>query len=408
MFSISLPSLQGLWPSRSEKGVDIASVKIHDIQNAQERPASSLRHLLKLNHADNAVLYNGLRSQNQMSHVLSSSYLLGATQHDLNRIYEVAGKDLEHWEESPSEVCSYDWRDFLGKRNYQQAYINFFDDELVRLGYDWRQVVHDYLLTGEKPLINSMMSDLGHPIIHLAYAYEMSSREMATEALGLAATCYSDLHKYLEDPSYVQTEAAYHSASLFEILERVRADKSFDNLSDGHDGNTLDSVFQARESELLGHWNAWKIDDPIKQFRESQELAAALFVSTTPKDSKTDTYSLLLVHVLTTSHAVRILLPFLPARFQLSLVRQWLLVTLAIYIAQLRPQIDLDSIRSFNLEGRDWKSVAYTAVQGAHATDPHYLKAIRALREAADTWGDPDQFYLKAAVQFAHEFSGWS
>ena len=29
------------------------------------------------------------------------------------------------------------------------------------------------------------------------------------------------------------------------------------------------------------------------------------------------------------------------------------------------------------------------------------------MKEAANTWGDGDEFYLKAAVKFAEEFDGW-
>jgi hypothetical protein len=29
------------------------------------------------------------------------------------------------------------------------------------------------------------------------------------------------------------------------------------------------------------------------------------------------------------------------------------------------------------------------------------------MKEAASTWGDPDEWYLKAAVKFVDEFDGW-
>jgi hypothetical protein len=82
-------------------------------------------------------------------------------------------------------------------------------------------------------------------------------------------------------------------------------------------------------------------------------------------------------------------------------------MTLAVYIAQLRPEIDLDRIRDFDLKGRDWKWATSQAIKAEFSTDAHYVKAIRALRESASTWGDPDAFFLKAAVKFADEFSGW-
>lgn len=233
----------------------------------------------------------------------------------------------------------------------------------------------------------------------------MNSREVAMEALGLACACYDEKHKYLEDPAYSELEPSYHSTSVFEVFEKVRSDKKFDGLFVTPGDNNLSQVFQTHEPALLDHWNAWKIKNPIEQFRESQELAAAL-LATSPKDA-TEKYDFFLAQILTTSHAVRVLLPFVPAKFQIPLVRQWWLTTLAVFIAQLRPEIPLDSVREYDLQGRDWEWVAKQAVQGEYSTDAHYVKALRSFSELSSTWGDHDNFYLKAAVKFAAEFNGW-
>lgn len=37
--------------------------------------------------------------------------------------------------------------------------MNYFEDELVRDGYDWTQVVEDYLFSGKEPLFNSIIAD---------------------------------------------------------------------------------------------------------------------------------------------------------------------------------------------------------------------------------------------------------
>lgn len=242
-------------------------------------------------------------------------------------------------------------------------------------------------------------------MIHLAYAYEMSSREVAMEALGLVSVCYNTMHKYLDNPVLSQVEASYHSTSPFEIIEKVRSDKKLDGLFATPGDHNLEKLFESHEDILLNHWNAWNIENPIEQFRESQELAAALFVAT--HTDSTETYDFFFVHVLTTSHAVRVLLPYIPAKFQIALVRQWWLITLAIFIAQMRPKITMDKIRDYDLKGRDWAWTAKQAVKGEQSTDSHYVKALRALQECASTWTDHDSFYLKAAVKFADEFSGW-
>ena len=223
------------------------------------------------------------------------------------------------------------------------------------------------------------------------------------EALGLTTTCYSFLHKYLEDPSYSKTQNNRTSA-LMEILQRVREDERFDGIYDRPGNADLEELYEKHEAAILEHWNAWHISNPRKQFEDSQQVAAALLVATHKPGSQ---YDFFLVHLLTTSHAVRIILPLIPTKFHVSLVRQWWLLTLSYYIGQLRPKIDLDSIRDYDLSGKDWEWIDKQAIDGEHSMDAHYVKALRAMKEAAKTWGDAEDLYLKAAVKFGEEFDGW-
>ena len=243
---------------------------------------------------------------------------------------------------------------------------------------------------------------MGHPLIHLGYAFEISSREVAMEALGLAATCYGDLHKYLDDPRYSNRPRRLETTSSLEILARLKCDTTFNNLFDAPGGDNMTVVFRDYEEQLLTYWNAWRLVNPTKQFEDSQQAATAMLIA-----SGRTGYDFFIVHLLTTSHAVRILIPMVAPQFHLNLVKQWWLVTLAIYIAQLRPEIDVEGIKEYDTRGRDWDWVCKEAVSGKYSLDAHYVKAVRAMQEAANTWGDQDAFYLKAAVKFASEFDGW-
>ena len=222
------------------------------------------------------------------------------------------------------------------------------------------------------------------------------------EALGLAACCYNFLHKFLDDSSYTKT-STYQTSSPLEILQRIREDKRFDGIYE-HQGNDLGDLYEKQEGAVLEHWNAWHISNPRKQFEDSQEAAVALLVASHKPGSK---YDFFLVHLLTTSHAVRIILPLIPAQFHVSLVRQWWLLTISYYIAQLRPEIDLARVREYDLQDKAWEWVDKQAVNGTHSLDAHYVKALRAMKEIANTWGDDQQFYLKAAAKFGEEFDGW-
>lgn len=279
--------------------------------------------------------------------------------------------------------------------------------------YDWKHVVEKFLFPrGSKkspnaePIFNCLTAGLGHPLIHLGYAYELNSREVGMEALGLAATCYNPtLAKLLEanpPPTYTTTD-------IFEIFSRVQADKRLDSAFDGNpDGDKLTHLWTdpTLSAILLEHWTAWKITDPTQDFSQSQELAVALHTSSAASVGGHG-YDFLLVHLLTTSHAVRILLPFLEPQHHVPLVREWLLITLSIYITQSRPAIKKEHVTGYDHRGRTWDFVTDTALHGKHKFDAHFVKACRAMHEAERTWGKKDDYWLKAAVKFADEFPGW-
>ncbi|KAL9600876.1 MAG: hypothetical protein Q9219_002918 [cf. Caloplaca sp. 3 TL-2023] len=320
-----------------------------------------------------------------MPHLLGSAYLLGSPPDHLNEIYEKEAAELEPWQDSPGEVSTYDWRDHLGDPRYQRAYLDFFEDQLVLQGYDWAKVLEKYLLEGREPIVNNLISG-------------------PMEALSMACSSYDFLHKYLDNPLYTKA-SANSTRSPLELLCRVQKDARFNNLFTHEGASNIEPLFEKRENELLEYWNSWQITDPTKDFRASQMAAAALLVA--PHKQGEKPYDFFIVHLLTTSHAVRILLPLLPARFHVPLVRQWWLLVLAVYIAQLRPQIMLTSVTDYDVQGKDWRWVDQQALRSEHAFDAHFVKALRAMGTGAQTWGDEDRFYLKAAVRFASEFDGW-
>jgi hypothetical protein len=234
----------------------------------------------------------------------------------------------------------------------------------------------------------------------------MNSREIGMEALGLAATCHDETYKSLSTQKLPDQKSSYESKSLFDIMTLVRKDKSLDNLFSTPGSDNLENLLTSRNSALLNYWGSWKIENPMEQFRESQQLAVALLIGTSDAGSS-DKFDWFFATVLATSHAVRVMLPSIPAQFQIPLLRQWWLNTLGIYIAQLRPEIDIDRIHKLDTNGKDWEWVSQQAVKGAFSTDASFVQTTRALKEQAETWGDGDGFFLKAAVRFVTEFKGW-
>ncbi|KAI9756167.1 MAG: ER membrane complex subunit 3 [Chaenotheca gracillima] len=391
--------------SDDTRSINIPSVKIHDIETSPVKETRTLKHLLRANHVNHSVIYHDLEFHNHMPHILGSAYLYGADPDHLNTIYDKESKELEPWKDSPGEISKHDWRDYLGERRYQRAYVDFFEDELVQYGYDWKKLAEDYLFSGKDPLINNVISGLGHPVIHLGYAYELSNRTIAMEAMTLAA-CFHDpsMAKYLSDPSYTRP-AEHPTSSITEILSRVFKDKTLDGLFPAKGADNIAPLLREHEHKILEYWNSWKITDPTAQFEESQRVAVLMLVGTHKPGA--EIYDFFLVHLLTSSHAVRILLPLIPTKFHVSLVRQWWLFTLLVYIAQLRPPIQEDTITDFDPKDKDWKWIQKEAISSKWSIDAHYVKALRAMQSASETWSDSSSWYLRAAVRFASEFNNW-
>ncbi|KAF2750784.1 hypothetical protein M011DRAFT_464591 [Sporormia fimetaria CBS 119925] len=396
-------------PVGEHASIDLPSVEIHDVETAAERRPRTLKHLLKANHVNHALIYHDLRFHNHTAHILGSAYLLGATHEHLNEVYDKEAEELEPWRDAPAEVTREDWREFLGRREYQRAFVDFFEDQLVSMRYDWKQLLREYMFEGKEPLVNGLISGLAHPMIHLGYAYELDSRTLAIEALTGASCFYSPLHKYIDDLSYVRRPTPIEKTTdLLAILSKVRNDKRFDNLYD-HQSGDISLVFAKAEDALLEYWNAWDLSGTstaLKNvFEESQRLAAALLVAT-PNPGK-GRFDFFFVHLLTSSHAVRILLPIVPKKHHVGLLRQWWLFALAVFVARLRPSVDMEVVEGYKAEGKGWRDVVHGALKGEHALDAHFVKAVRAFKVAEETWGKKEGLWEKAALKFVREFEGW-
>ncbi|TIA13304.1 hypothetical protein D6C80_06324 [Aureobasidium pullulans] len=385
--------------------LDLPPVESIDIEETPEKRARTLKHLIKANHINHSIIYHHLEFHNHSPHILGSAYFLGANVDQLLDLYEKESKNLEPWQDSPSEISRHDWRDYLGKREYQRAWIDFLEDQLVQFGYDWRELLDDFLYSGKQPLINNLIAGLAHPLIHLGFALELASPTVAIESLALVASFYNDQHVYLDDPSYTKP-SPWSSQDPFEVIQKVHKDSRFDAFFEkpGEDNYTPLTEDKEKEAILLEYWNSWTVTDPKAQFEAAQRAAVALLVGSHERGQKFDFF---LVHILTSSHAVRVIAPLIRPTYHVPLLRQWWLFLLTAYIGQLRPTINRNKISHVDLAGRDWRWVADRAVNGKWAQDAHFVKACRSMLEAAKTWGDEDQYFLKAAVKLADEFSGW-
>lgn len=71
--SFSLPfALPRFLGGDAGSAIDIHPVDVHDIETKHEKPARTLKHLLKLNHVNYSILYHNLEFHNHMPHVCAS------------------------------------------------------------------------------------------------------------------------------------------------------------------------------------------------------------------------------------------------------------------------------------------------------------------------------------------------
>jgi hypothetical protein len=143
----------------SRQTIDIPAVEVHDVEASPEKRPRTLKHLLRANHVNHSIIYHNLQFDNHMAHILCSAYLMGADVAHLHHIYDKEAESLEPWQDSPQEIVEEDWREFLGDKRFQRAYVDFFEDRLAGrpYSYDWKKVVDKFMFEGEDPLINGLI-----------------------------------------------------------------------------------------------------------------------------------------------------------------------------------------------------------------------------------------------------------
>ncbi|QMW44041.1 hypothetical protein G4B11_007411 [Aspergillus flavus] len=386
---------------------DLPPVPVYDVTKFPDARTQTLRALLEAGHVTVAPLRDPeLILHSHLPHLLGSAYALGANSDQLKRSYEHEITQLVPIARgfTRGDAISKDnWRSFLGHKQYTVAYQDFFDNQVQERQGDWGKVLEEYLYSGSQPLINGFTGGLGHPFIHLAYAFEFRSKEVATQALSQGCTEYNPLHYLLDQPS--PDTATYKTTSLSAVFENVRTDARLDGLFTEPGFANLEVLQKPRHlAVVLEHWNAWEVIDPLRCFEECCDLSVLVALSNGNPHDSFDFYD---AHIMTLAHALRVLWHYLPPQHRVSILRQYVLFGIMTYICQQRPIFGLKPIEAVKLSGRDWEWVLDTALPHKWALDVHFFKAIRAPKVFEETFGRKDNFYLKAAVKFVTEFRGW-
>ncbi|KAF4625414.1 hypothetical protein G7Y89_g12759 [Cudoniella acicularis] len=391
---------------RSSGQTELKPLSFCDMETLSDERTQTLRRLLKEGHNSVAPLRDPkLILHSHLPHLLGSAYALGASSDLLQKCYDQETSNLKNIDEGfirGDKISKETWRNFLADKTYTVAYVDYFDEEIKKKDGDWKSVLNEYLYAGTEPIINGHTGGLGHPFIHLAYAYEYQSKGVASEALSMGCTEYFPLHGLIDYPS--PDTSTYKTQSLADVIERVRTDSRFDGLLTVPGITNFDPILKQHFVTVVEHWNAWEVVDTVQQFEQLCDLSVLLAISDGDPEKSFDFYH---VHLMTICHALRVIWQEFPADRQVALLRQYGLFAILIYVAQLRSHFGMEGIEAVKTEGRDWTWVTKTALAHKWVLDAHFFKVVRAPKVFSETYGEKNDFYLKAAIKFLTEFRGW-
>ncbi|KAL4888644.1 hypothetical protein BDV59DRAFT_210987 [Aspergillus ambiguus] len=404
-----IPASEAVRLPQSSSLQNLEPAFILDVTATLDERGCTVRKLLDNAHLAVAPLREPkLILHSHLPHLLGSAYFLGASREQLEKLYTHEISTLVHVDETFIRGGAIDrssWREFLAQKPYTVAYVEFFDGEVKRNDGNWKEVLEHYLFYGKEPLINGFIGGLAHPFIHLAYAWELQSASVATEALSLGCTEYIPLHTLLDE--YPPDNSMYKTTSLADVIKCVHDDKRFDGLFEYQGITNVQVLLQERYDALLEHWNAWEVTDPLRQLEQCCDTSVLLAIGTGNREQKYDFY---LIHTMTVAHALRVLWHFIPEKHRAPVLRQYALFTIMVYICQLRPDFDIDiidRIHSVSVVGIDWDTLRKRTIGHKWYKDSHFFKVVRAPKVFEDAYNRKDYFYLQAAAKFVAEFDGW-
>ena len=212
----------------------------------------------------------------------------------------------------------------------------------------------------------------------------------------LAATNYNFLHKYIDNDAAggdsLEAVPQNHSDSAYSLLSKLRNDKRLDGLFTQPGADNIGELFQKKEDVVLEYFRSYPISGAyhgLSPDSEETDLGAMIHVDIAAAHRELNKISTLLLctvpeydfficHLLTTSYAIRTVLPELPAKHAFSLLKAQWLFTILVYCIQLRPDIKPQLIDDIDVGGKTWEDVKKNALvhcaPGDAVADTHYLK----------------------------------
>ncbi|KAI8077862.1 uncharacterized protein BX664DRAFT_287461, partial [Halteromyces radiatus] len=394
--------------------------------------------LLKDNHDTHHIFFNDKKFHNHLTHHLLAAYSFGANEERLEQIYKEHAsyqRPLPALLDQPLTRDNY--HEHLGEANAYTSFLKFFETEIEQHGM--MDTIRRWIWSGD--MVARLFGGLYHPLIHLGYGVEFDVPGLVAEGLALAACTEAKHSSVISDsppladaitkvspistiPVQQQNSKDSDKNVLLDILQAIRQDASFDDTLCKEDEDPFKTLFSQAfvVDKIKGYANQWKQgkswttrQDIRSRLKELYTTAVVMHGATgfLPHQVHLD---FVLMHGLTSSYFIHILVPYLSVEEAASLLQAHWFVTVTFFIVVGRPEVKMDHLLEYvspnfknvdaQLPHRQWSRVLEATVDESD----HVIKAIRACAHAQIMYNDdPDWFddalYLKAA-QLTYDLHG--
>ncbi|KAF9258790.1 hypothetical protein L218DRAFT_876244, partial [Marasmius fiardii PR-910] len=226
-----------LWPTPGPQGPDSPN----RLPGITPDSTSKLRELLRKNHEEWYIFYDGDGRHNHISHHMLALWALGADTEILQAGYDLHSQLQQSLEAfHPTDKITKDnFNEHLGDRSYYKPYLEFFTSEVEAHGgfKGLEEYIFSYSQNFGTPnnreekqpeMLGRFMGGLLHPIIHIGYGAEFGLPGMFVE--GLAQIAITSPPKAMILPELLFTDSSSETRApvhAFTILAHIMKDDRF-------------------------------------------------------------------------------------------------------------------------------------------------------------------------------------
>ncbi|KAJ3828688.1 hypothetical protein F5880DRAFT_1621049 [Lentinula raphanica] len=363
------------------------------------KTTTTLLDILRENHAKWHIFYDDAGRHNHITHQLIAIWAFGAHQDLLRGSYNKNIPLQRCKPEVTESITSSNFYDHLGDKSYYSAYLDFFDNVVQEYDGNAARLLEDYIFAadanfgktlenGQHPqMLCRFLASILHSMIHFGYGVEFGLPGMMSE--GLAQTAIHDimmaplfpdsLFAFVlnEETSVMNKGPPVHA---FTVIARILADPRF-KIPGTQFFETYFPLLNKHGTALLEYANLWTVDvqrlasDPTEIDRKIEELQwtnTILYAVSGYRKGEEFNADFIYMHLVTSALFLPTLADGLSPTSQALLLRTYFVTSLAWWIINGRPELDI--ITFMSAEDPTNNNQPHPASTGSQlVTHPHAL-----------------------------------